>query len=317
MFLVKGQNINDIQLSLLEKIKTQGRIINVRGDKTMEIFPVSIQLNNPKNRITTLISRNWNLPFAIGEMCWHFSASNNFDFIKYYSKNWILAKEDYENSIRESCYGKTIFSDQTNQWSKLIYELKEDLNSRRAVLNLYNSATSLGQKRKDVACTSTIQYLIRQNKLDCIVTMRSNDLIWGLPNDIFFFTMLQERLSLELGVELGVYYHNVGSMHVYDRHFDMMKSILDHPKYLNFSMPKMRNVEDISKLLQIEEQLRRGIQPTIEISGYWKELAEILKLRSDRINRVGKLKLLSMSSYKDVLKLCPNEYIFNNSNSYV
>ncbi len=55
----------------------------------------------------------------------------------------------------------------------------------------------------------------RGSNLHMSVTMRSNDAYMGLPHDVFCFTMLQEMVAKTLGLELGEYYHYVGSMHLY------------------------------------------------------------------------------------------------------
>ena len=52
----------------------------------------------------------------------------------------------------------------------------------------------------DLPCTRTIQFLLRSGHVDAVVYMRSNDAIWGLPYDIFLFTMLQEMLAVELAL---------------------------------------------------------------------------------------------------------------------
>jgi thymidylate synthase len=57
--------------------------------------------------------------------------------------------------------------------------------------------------------------MIRDDKLLCITNMRSNDAILGLSYDMFSFTMLQEFVANMIGVEVGPYYHNAGSFHVY------------------------------------------------------------------------------------------------------
>ena len=62
-----------------------------------------------------------------------------------------------------------------------------------------------------------MQFILRNGKLDLIVTMRSNDIWLGLPYDLFNFTCMQIQMAMELGVEVGVYYHNAGSLHMYKR----------------------------------------------------------------------------------------------------
>lgn len=310
MINIVSENINQIQIDLLKILSEKGKAIDVRNSKTLEIHPVCIELTNPKKRLTTLKGRNWNLPFAIGELAWHLSGSNDFDFISYYSKNWSIAIEEDESVIRESCYGNQIFSGQFSMWDRLLNEFDDDIHTRRAVLSLYDSNKSLGLNKKDVACTSTIQFLVRNDKLDCIVNMRSNDVIWGLPNDIFFVTMLQEWLSVVLNVSMGKYYHFIGSLHIYERHYQLMEDILDNPEFFTMEMPKMNSIDGISDFLNVEKLIRKGEYDKHEITGYWGDFLDILVLRSNKIADVEKHRIMNSSIYLRALELCPRNYIF-------
>lgn len=307
---IVSENINQIQIALLTMLSEKGKTIDVRNSKTLELLPVCIELTNPKNRLTTLKGRNWNLPFAIGELAWHLDGSNDFNFISYYSKNWSVALEEDESIIRESCYGNQIFSGQFSMWDRLLNEFDDDIHTRRAVLSLFDSNNSLGLNKKDVACTSTIQFLVRNDKLDCIVNMRSNDVIWGLPNDIFFVTMLQEWLSIVLNVSVGKYYHFIGSLHIYERHFDLMDRIIANPTYLNFCMPEMAGLELIPDFLKQESNLRNGLEFKEIQNPYWNSLLSVLKLRSSGFSNKEKENIINKSIYKNILRNCPKSYIF-------
>ena len=77
---------------------------------------------------------------------------------------------------------------------------------------------------------------IRDNELHFSVKMRSNDAILGTPTDIAFFTMLHQQAYLHLktihsGLEIGSYSHTVDSFHIYERHFDLVKEMLDDAFY--------------------------------------------------------------------------------------
>lgn len=281
-------SINELQLYLFRQLRDSGEIVTARGNKTIEISPVSLRLNNVRNRCTTLKGRKWDLHFAIGEFSWHLSASNRLEAIEYYAKEWKNASHDGQ-SIYESCYGHKIFGNtnkETSQWQKIIDLLQQDPHSRRAVLTLHNfNNTELHSK--DVACTCSIQFLCRNNKLDAIVYMRSNDIVWGLPNDIFFFTMLQELLANELGVEVGTYTHMVGSLHLYERHFRLAESILqlNVEGFSTLEMPKMTHISQIGLFLSYEEKIRNGELRSVNelaelrISDYWKHFLQILLIR--------------------------------------
>ena len=49
--------------------------------------------------------------------------------------------------------------------------------------------------------------------------MRSNDIWLGLPYDIAFFTTLQQYVSEVTGIPVGKYYHTVGDLHLYEKHW--------------------------------------------------------------------------------------------------
>jgi len=65
--------------------------------------------------------------------------------------------------------------------------------------------------------------LYREGKLNAIVTMRSNDAVFGYPNDLAWQTFVLERLCNDLKLEVGNIHWNVGSLHVYERHFNLLE----------------------------------------------------------------------------------------------
>ncbi len=58
--------------------------------------------------------------------------------------------------------------------------------------------------QKEIPCTTTLQFFVRNERLDMVTTMRSNDAYLGLPHDVFCFTMLQEIIARSLGLDIGV-----------------------------------------------------------------------------------------------------------------
>src|SRR5206468_2212365 len=82
---------------------------------------------------------------------------------------------------------------------------------------------------RDAACATSLQFLLRDGVLDAVLTMRSNDAVWGMPYDIFLFTFLQELMALELGVGLGAYHHFASSLHIYERHVALARRVLSQP----------------------------------------------------------------------------------------
>lgn len=290
--MVEFNTIDELQIEILRKLFTEGDFVVVRELKTLELCNVNFCLSNPLNRNTHNSKRKWKYPLAIGEFAWHISGSNDLDFISYYARQWKNFSSD-GRVINESCYGHKIFKKDAlneSQWSRLITLLKRDRFSRRAVLDLFQSDNGIDYISIDVACVCTVQFLIRNGKLDAIVNMRSNDIIWGLPYDIYLFTMLQELLSLELGVALGKYYHNVGSMHIYEKHFNLGREMLSEQIDLSSPALKMDDVISLAKFIEYEDIIRTtpffNLEiETLPISKYWKELLNQLLLYRQTKNK--------------------------------
>ena len=79
----------------------------------------------------------------------------------------------------------------------------------------------------DFMCTNTVQYLIRDNRLEVVVQMRSNDVVFGYKNDLAWQVEVQSRLVEDLNrtmnISSGRIYWQVGSLHIYERHFKYLE----------------------------------------------------------------------------------------------
>ncbi len=239
-------------------------------------------LANPRRRILTSAARKWSLPLALGEFCWHLSASNELSFIRYYSTRWDDFTDD-EQTIRGSCYGYRLFRQDehgASQWTVAQSLLTHDPFTRRAVLLMSQPLTAADISARDVPCASSLQFLLRDGCLDAILLMRSNDAFWGLPYDVFLFTMLQELLAAELGVKLGVYYHHVGSLHLYAKHMEKAQKVLEDTRWLDLEMPPLSDPVELGRFLAVERALRlrasEGAKLVSELPEYWQQLAEVL-----------------------------------------
>jgi thymidylate synthase len=75
--------------------------------------------------------------------------------------------------------------------------------------------------------------------------MRSNDAILGTATDVAFFCTLQVQMWKLLrrtypDLELGSYTHFVHSMHIYERHFEMVKEMLDE-EFISIELLQMQS----------------------------------------------------------------------------
>lgn len=126
-----------------------------------------------------------------------------------------------------SNYGYLIWHEENwNQYQNVVEELRRNPESRRAVMiytrpMIWHDYNIDGMS--DFICTNAVQYFIRDGKLVTVVQMRSNDVVFGYKNDFAWQQHVSLMLCDELAVELGDIIWNVGSLHVYERHFDLVK----------------------------------------------------------------------------------------------
>jgi thymidylate synthase len=166
-----------------------------------------------------------NEDYVARELAWYESMSLNVNDIPGGPPAiWkqVADKEGYINSN----YGWCIWSPMNgNQYDNVVAELKKNPDSRRAVMiytrpSMWNKYNINGMS--DFMCTNAVQYLNRYGKLFAVVQMRSNDVVFGYKNDYAWQSHVLDKLCAELGLMRGDIYWNAGSLHVYERHFDLV-----------------------------------------------------------------------------------------------
>ncbi|HEU0054070.1 MAG TPA: thymidylate synthase [Longimicrobium sp.] len=271
--------LDEALTDLSRRVLEEGLEERPRGMGTTEITGCTFRLHDPRNREVHLMSRRWSPSYAIGELCWHWSGSDDLETIAYYADRWRECSDDGLR-VPSSSYGKKIFGDgERSAWNRIIHALRQDPSSRRAVLVLAERSDELGLNHKDVACLTTIQFLIRQGKLHCITTARSNDLILGLPYDVYFSTMTQERLALELELELGWYQHTCASLHIYNQNKELAWAIAGEDSSSGSNpMPPMTGLDAVDDFLSAERAIRLGMADSLlhvsTLPTYWQALLQ-------------------------------------------
>jgi len=178
-----------------------------------EVINAITVLNDPTKNIMKNEVRKLPMRYAIGEMLWYLSGNRELKEIQKYTKGWDRMSDDgiYVNSNYGWCIKRKYGFD---QWEWCKKELIKNHNSRRAIIHIKEPSD---KESKDVNCTCTLQFFIRDKKLYMTTCMRSNDIWMGFPYDVFQFTNMQVLMSMELGVKLGTYTHIAGSLHLYER----------------------------------------------------------------------------------------------------
>lgn len=107
------------------------------------------------------------------------------------------------------------------QMDNVIRRLREDPASRRAVVTIWDPLRDGNTEgMSNYPCTTELQFMVREGKVDCHTTMRANDVWHGLAYDAFVFNQLQRTVANVLRRPVGVYYHHATSLHVYEKQWD-------------------------------------------------------------------------------------------------
>lgn len=200
---------------LFEKVVTEMFNNSVEDSRmAYELVNANLELTDPTKNTMCKCSRQMPIRYAIGELLWYNSCNPSWKAIHPYSKFWKNISDDgiTVNSNYGYCIRKKYNFD---QWEMVKYLLQENPHSRQAVIHIKEARDLIAHPTKDVNCTIALQFILRNNKLNLITTMRSNDIWLGLPYDLFNFTCMQIQMAMELGVDIGHYYHNAASLHLY------------------------------------------------------------------------------------------------------
>ena len=202
--------------------------------------------------------------------------------ISYYLPDYVDESED-RVTVRAG-YGVRLFNQNGyDQVRNVIDLLRVNPQSRRAVVQLFN-AEDISRHYREIPCTTTVQFMIRDNCMHMVTNMRSNDAYKGLPHDVFCFTMLQEIMARSLGCELGLYKHFVGSMRLYQANRENAQQYLDEEVQRTIEMPPMPEGNpwpSIRKLLLAEHRIRTGDPVDAGAWGldpYWADLIRLLQV---------------------------------------
>jgi len=273
-------SLDDAMRVLLCEMLNRGDHIVASKGSNRELTGVLLELTNPRARLSRTETRG-RLFSCLGELCWYLAKDNSLAFIEYYISDYANYAE---NDILYGAYGPRLFNwHGSNQFCNVQELLQKRQSSRRAVIQLFHPDDILTH-HEDVPCTSTLQFLVRENQLHLIATMRSNDLYKGFPHDIFCFTMLQEIMARTLDIEIGTYRHFVGSLHLYEAQEEAAQRFLDEGwQQTDMAMPQMPEGNPwpaIAQLLEAENALRtNGVRAHVDIDDlapYWADLVRLL-----------------------------------------
>ena len=119
-----------------------------------------------------------------------------------------------------------------DQVDNLIYLLKNKPMDRRMITTMW-CPEELNEMNLPPCVYETL-WDVKDGKLNCLVIQRSGDLLAAAASggwDTIQYALLTHMLAQVCGYEVGELVHIVNNLHIYDRHVETVKSILDNPIY--------------------------------------------------------------------------------------
>ncbi|MCM1165795.1 MAG: thymidylate synthase [Lachnospiraceae bacterium] len=127
-----------------------------------------------------------------------------------------------------------------DQVDKALYDLKHDPASRRILLNMYNHHDLNEMALAPCAYSFTLN--VNGGKLNGILNQRSQDMLTANNWNVCQYAALLIMFAKAGGFEAGELVHVIADAHIYDRHVDIVKRLIEREP---FPAPEMR-VEDIT-----------------------------------------------------------------------
>jgi len=225
--LIKPYTVSDVRdYFCAAKRNPYCQTIDKTGVKCLELIGASFEATEPA------IFGTPNVEYINKEIEWYESMSLNINDIYGPGKPppaaWTYAASP--EGMINSNYGYLIWhKDNGNQYDNCLQELKDNPNSRRALMvyqrpEIWEEYDLMAMS--DFICTNSVAYYIRHGKLDCSVSMRSNDVVYGYKNDYAWQHYVLLKLANDLGVEAGKMIWQVQNLHVYEKHFDLVKPVM-------------------------------------------------------------------------------------------
>lgn len=206
-------------VDLVKHVLNNGVEAAPRGLKTLEIEDAVIHIENIYDTLPLGVGRGAVPGIGAVEACQLLSGTSYPGLVVAIGPQFANYAED--NGLFHGAYGLRT----SNQYDVVISRLKQDPDTRQAVVTIWNPQFDLQPGKRDYPCTILHQFRIRNNKLNMSVYMRSNDVWLGAAYDFFQFTRVQLAMASVLGVEPGTYAHHVGSLHIYENNYEAANNL--------------------------------------------------------------------------------------------
>ena len=116
-----------------------------------------------------------------------------------------------------------------DQVDRVLYDLKHNPASRRILTSIFNHADL--HEMALAPCAYSMTFNVTGNTLNAILNQRSQDMLTANNWNVCQYAALVHMIAQVSGLEAGELVHVIADCHIYDRHVDLVKKMLDNPMY--------------------------------------------------------------------------------------
>lgn len=122
-----------------------------------------------------------------------------------------------------------------DQVDNVLWSLKNTPYSRRIMTNIFNFQ-DLHEMNLE-PCAYSVTFNVTGNKLNAILNQRSQDILAANNWNVVQYSVLVHMFAQVSGFVPGELVHVIADAHIYDRHIDIVKELIERPQY---PAPKFR-----------------------------------------------------------------------------
>ena len=120
-----------------------------------------------------------------------------------------------------------------DQVDRVLYDLKHNPASRRILTSIFNHADL--HEMALAPCAYSMTFNVTGNTLNAILNQRSQDMLTANNWNVCQYAALVHMFAQVSGLQVGELVHVIADCHIYDRHVELVKKMLDNP---TFEAPK-------------------------------------------------------------------------------
>lgn len=140
-------------------------------------------------------------------------------------KNGSIGKAYGYQLGKKSIYPEGVF----DQVDRVLFDLKNNPHSRRIMTNIYNFEDL--HEMNLYPCAYSMTFNVSGNKLNGILNQRSNDMLTANNWNVLQYSLLLMMFAQVSDLIPGELIHVISDAHIYDRHIDIVKEIIQKPQH--------------------------------------------------------------------------------------